>query len=70
MVAPDTDSLRFPKQVACLIDAISGKEDVTDDDNLIHLLITQPLQSDLQVVDVFVDVCDQTQFHGTNEIDG
>ena len=66
MVSPDANSLGLSQQVAGFFNSFAGLEYVTDDDDLIHLLLAEAVESDAKELDLFVDVSDQAEFHSSS----
>jgi hypothetical protein len=70
MVSPDADSLCLGQQTARFLNPLPRLDNVTEDNDPIHLLLAKPVQSDPQEVDPFVDVGDEAETHQSRSVIG
>jgi hypothetical protein len=64
MISPDADRIGLGQQAAGFLDPLAGLENVTEDNDPIHLFLAKAIQSRPQEFDVLVDVRNEAESHG------
>ena len=63
MIPPDAHRLRLGQKTADFFDPLAHLEHVAEDDDPIHMLLAEAVQSGPQELDLFVDVGDKAESH-------
>ena len=64
MIPPDADCAGIEQQPACLVEPLVRLSEVTENDDPIDSHCVEPAQRDPKSFDVFMDVCEEAEFHG------